>query len=42
MSVLNGQNVLIFAYGPTGTGKTFTMIGDSSHSNRGLIPRSIE
>lgn len=42
MNVLNGQNVLIFAYGPTGTGKTFTMLGDNTHANRGLIPWSIE
>ena len=30
-SVLDGFNVCIFAYGPTGTGKTFTVIGDGSH-----------
>lgn len=26
--VLNGYNGTIFAYGPTGSGKTFTMYGD--------------
>lgn len=26
--VLNGFNGTIFAYGPTGTGKTYTMLGD--------------
>lgn len=30
------------AYGPTGTGKSFTMMGDGSASNKGLIPWSIE
>lgn len=45
MSVLEGYNSTIFAYGQTGTGKTFTMEGftyDCSDPNRGLIPRSIE
>lgn len=27
--VLNGQNSTVFAYGATGAGKTFTMIGTS-------------
>lgn len=31
LSVVDGQNVCIFAYGPTGTGKTYTMMGDGSH-----------
>jgi kinesin family protein 18/19 len=25
---MNGFNATIFAYGPTGTGKTYTMLGD--------------
>ncbi|KAL4224354.1 Kinesin-like protein kif22 [Mactra antiquata] len=36
---LNGQNVSIFAYGPTGAGKTHTMLGTST--NPGIIPRVI-
>eukprot|EP00057_Strongylocentrotus_purpuratus_P035137 XP_797841.3 PREDICTED: kinesin-like protein KIF22 [Strongylocentrotus purpuratus] len=36
---LNGQNASVFAYGPTGTGKTFTMLG--SEDNPGVIPRSL-
>jgi len=30
--VMEGFSVCIFAYGPTGTGKTFTMMGDGSNS----------
>ncbi|XP_076108090.1 kinesin-like protein KIF22 isoform X2 [Mytilus galloprovincialis] len=36
---LNGQNVSIFAYGPTGAGKTHTMLG--SATDPGVIPRVI-
>ena len=40
---LNGYNATIFAYGQTGTGKTFTMEGDIDDINRkGIIPRSFE
>ncbi|XP_017787334.1 PREDICTED: kinesin-like protein KIF6 [Nicrophorus vespilloides] len=40
---MDGRNGTIFAYGPTGSGKTYSLTG--SHSNyekRGLIPRTIE
>ncbi len=41
--VLNGYNATIFAYGQTGTGKTFTMEGDIDDVDRkGIIPRSFE
>lgn len=41
-SVLDGYNVCIFAYGQTGTGKTFTMEGELEDPHRhGIIPRSI-
>ena len=37
-----GFNGTVFAYGPTGSGKTFTMSGSSSNFNyRGIIPRAI-
>lgn len=45
MSILEGYNSTIFAYGQTGTGKTFTMEGftfKNSDPIRGIIPRSIE
>ncbi|PIK39734.1 putative kinesin-like protein KIF22 [Apostichopus japonicus] len=36
---LQGQNVSVFAYGPTGAGKTYTMQGTSDQP--GVIPRSL-
>jgi kinesin family protein C2/C3 len=39
-SVLDGYNVCIFAYGQTGTGKTFTMEG--SQENRGVNYRTLD
>ena len=44
-SALQGYNATIFAYGQTGTGKTFTMEGFARDGNieaRGIIPRAIE
>mmetsp|Transcript_2538 Transcript_2538/g.3106 ORF Transcript_2538/g.3106 Transcript_2538/m.3106 type:complete len:229 (-) Transcript_2538:1093-1779(-) len=45
-AALNGDNVTIFTYGETGTGKTFTMSGvldDESYSElRGIIPNAAE
>ena len=41
--VLKGYNGTIFAYGQTGTGKTFTMgiLEFVKNENAGLIPRAI-
>lgn len=41
-SVLEGYNGCVFAYGQTGTGKTFTMEGVDDDENRGIIPRAFE
>jgi hypothetical protein len=39
--VLNGYESTVFAYGQTGTGKTYTMEGDiTSEQHMGVIPRS--
>lgn len=40
--VTSGQNGTIMAYGQTGAGKTFTMIGDTkSYASRGMAPRAL-
>lgn len=41
--VLSGYEAAVFAYGQTGTGKTYTMEGDlDSSERRGLVPRAAE
>ena len=41
--VLQGFNCTVFAYGQTGTGKTYTMEGDiSSEDKKGIIPRAVD
>ena len=45
LSLFEGYNSTIFAYGQTGTGKTYTMEGftfDPLDEKRGLVPRVIE
>jgi len=41
-SVIQGYNGTIFAYGQTGTGKTFTMEGEETPKDRGITPRSFD
>jgi hypothetical protein len=41
-SVMEGYNGTIFAYGQTGTGKTFTMEGVPTPELKGITPRTIE
>lgn len=38
--VLNGFNVTIVSYGPTGTGKSFSILGEGERV--GLVPRVID
>ncbi len=38
-TVVNGKNATVFAYGPTGTGKTYTMLGN--HEVYGLKYKKI-
>ncbi|KAI9263541.1 kinesin motor domain-containing protein [Helicostylum pulchrum] len=38
--VLKGQNVLIFAYGVTNSGKTFSIMG--TKNNPGILPRTLD
>ena len=40
--VLNGYNGTIFAYGQSGSGKTYTMYGnDLFNDTKGIIPRCV-
>jgi len=41
-SVFKGYNGTIFAYGQTGTGKTFTMEGVNNPTDKGIVPRTID
>lgn len=38
--VISGHNCTVFAYGATGSGKTYTMVG--SNADSGLMVRSME
>lgn len=38
--LIKGKNGLLFSYGVTGSGKTFTMTGSKQH--RGIMPRSLD
>jgi kinesin family protein 5 len=42
--ILNGYNGTVFAYGQTGAGKSYTMMGTDidDESNKGIIPRIVE
>uniref|UniRef100_A0A1I8Q1N0 Kinesin-like protein n=1 Tax=Stomoxys calcitrans TaxID=35570 RepID=A0A1I8Q1N0_STOCA len=39
-NLIRGRNSLLFTYGVTGSGKTYTMTGDSRH--RGIMPRCLD
>ncbi|PWN51319.1 kinesin-domain-containing protein [Violaceomyces palustris] len=40
-SALAGYDAVVFAYGQTASGKTFTLSGDESGSEQGIIPRAV-
>ncbi|CBZ27771.1 putative kinesin [Leishmania mexicana MHOM/GT/2001/U1103] len=42
LSMLEGYNATLMAYGQTGTGKTYTMEGFTNEEERGIIPRAVE
>lgn len=39
---VRGQNCLVFTYGVTNSGKTYTIQGDQQQANAGILPRSLE
>jgi kinesin family member 20 len=41
-SLFDGEDGLLFAYGVTNSGKTYTMQGGSEQSSAGILPRSID
>jgi kinesin family protein 20 len=40
--LLNGQNGLLFAYGVTNSGKTYTIQGGSETGSAGILPRTFD
>mmetsp|Transcript_37563 Transcript_37563/g.88857 ORF Transcript_37563/g.88857 Transcript_37563/m.88857 type:complete len:933 (-) Transcript_37563:1964-4762(-) len=40
--LFEGHSGLLFAYGPTNSGKTFTIQGEDSGENAGLLPRTLD
>uniref|UniRef100_A0AC35F4R5 Kinesin-like protein n=1 Tax=Panagrolaimus sp. PS1159 TaxID=55785 RepID=A0AC35F4R5_9BILA len=41
-NLINGNDSLLFTYGVTGSGKTFTMAGNAENDNSGLLPRTLD
>jgi kinesin family member 20 len=41
-NLLNGEDGLLFAYGVTNSGKTYTMQGGSQESSAGILPRTMD
>jgi kinesin family member 20 len=40
--VLSGQNALLFTYGVTNSGKTYTVQGGSKDGSAGILPRTLD
>ncbi|KAI6204577.1 Kinesin-like protein [Aphelenchoides besseyi] len=41
-NLVSGRNSLLFTYGVTGSGKTYTMTGDARDDSSGIIPRAVD
>uniref|UniRef100_A0A914QYI5 Kinesin motor domain-containing protein n=1 Tax=Panagrolaimus davidi TaxID=227884 RepID=A0A914QYI5_9BILA len=41
-NLISGNDSLLFTYGVTGSGKTFTMTGNAESDNSGLLPRTLD
>lgn len=41
-NMIRGVNSLLFTYGVTGSGKTYTMTGNANGDCSGIIPRSVD
>uniref|UniRef100_A0A914PA13 Kinesin-like protein n=1 Tax=Panagrolaimus davidi TaxID=227884 RepID=A0A914PA13_9BILA len=41
-NLISGNDSLLFTYGVTGSGKTFTMTGNAENDNSGLLPRTLD
>lgn len=41
-NLLSGESALLYAYGVTNSGKTYTIQGDAEEGDPGLLPRSID
>ena len=40
--VLEGRNGLLFTYGVTNSGKTYTIQGGTAEGNAGILPRALD
>ncbi|GMT24214.1 hypothetical protein PFISCL1PPCAC_15511, partial [Pristionchus fissidentatus] len=40
--LIKGKNSLLFTYGVTGSGKTYTMMGNNSRNQCGILPRTLD
>ncbi|EJW70794.1 hypothetical protein WUBG_18301 [Wuchereria bancrofti] len=41
-NLIRGKNSLLFTYGVTGSGKTYTMTGNTEEESIGILPRTLD
>lgn len=41
-SLIEGQSGCVMAFGPTGSGKSHTLVGDGTKEGKGLLPRAVQ